>query len=79
LRLSIPVGSRVSFYGVAGVGYGDITYHPGAAVSGGTVKDLTNFHGVFDFGGGIDFRLTRPFSVRGEVRDFVTGSGLGGA
>ncbi len=39
----------------------------------------TTAHGVFGFGGGADVRLTRWFSLRMEVRDFVTGKGLGGA
>jgi hypothetical protein len=26
----------------------------------------------------MDFRLTRLLSVRGDIRDFVTGRGLGG-
>jgi len=33
---------------------------------------------ALDFGGGLDFRLTRLMSLRAEVRDFVTGRGLGG-
>ena len=33
---------------------------------------------VFDFGGGADVRLSRPFSLRVEVRDFVGGKGLSG-
>ena len=36
-------------------------------------------HGVFQFGGGVDLRLTERISIRGEVRDFVTGSGLSGS
>jgi hypothetical protein len=35
-------------------------------------------HGIFDFGGGVDMRLNRQISIRGEVRDYVTGEGLGG-
>ena len=33
---------------------------------------------ALDFGGGLDFRLTRLVSLRAEARDFVTGRGLGG-
>jgi hypothetical protein len=78
VRLHVPAGSRVSFYGTAGVGYCSFVYSPGFPLSGLPSKALTNYHGVVDFGGGIDFRLTRLLSLRGDVRDFVTGRGLGG-
>jgi hypothetical protein len=29
------------------------------------------------FGGGLDFRVTRLISLRGEVRDFVSRKGIG--
>ena len=32
---------------------------------------------AMDFGGGLDFRLTRLLSLRGDFRDFVTRAGLG--
>ena len=35
-------------------------------------------HPAFAFGGGVDFRMTRLISLRGEVRDYVTASRLGG-
>ena len=78
LRLSVPVGSRVSFYGAVGGGYVRFDADQENVNSGGHTQRLTNYHGAFDFGGGMDFRLTRLLSLRGEVRDFVTGSGLGG-
>ena len=49
------------------VGKGFVT-----ASSGWTVR------AAVEFGGGLDFRLTRLVSLRGEVRDFVSGRGLGG-
>lgn len=42
------------------------------------VKSTLTVHGGFDFGGGVDIRLSRYFSIRAEVRDFVTGAGLSG-
>jgi opacity protein-like surface antigen len=77
VRLHVPVGRRVSFYGAVGAGYGRFDYNETGA-NGHTIKSEATYHGVFDFGGGMDFRLTRLLGVRGEVRDFVTGKGLGG-
>jgi len=77
-RFMAPLNPRVSIYAVTGGGLGGFHY---PLVTGGaspTVKSTLTVHGVFDFGGGVDVRLTRHFSIRGEVRDFVTGSGLSG-
>ena len=76
-RLTVPLGSRWSFYGATGGGYVEFTADERLTPDG---KDhsLTNFHGAFDVGLGIDFRLTRLLSIRGESRDYVTGRGLGG-
>ena len=30
-----------------------------------------NFKGVYDFGGGVDVKMTRLFALRTEFRDFV--------
>lgn len=78
LRLKISPQSRVSFYGAAGVGI--------ASFGAGTIMaspPLTSVSGsrensfAVDFGGGLDLRLTRLLSLRGDVRDFVTKAGLG--
>ncbi|HTS25429.1 MAG TPA: hypothetical protein VMH81_06125 [Bryobacteraceae bacterium] len=77
-RLMVPLYRRLSGYAVTGVGGG--LFH-GIAVHGGsspTVSTYRTYHGVFDFGGGLDFRLLRWFSVRAEVRDLVTGEQLSG-
>jgi hypothetical protein len=77
-RLMVPVYRRISLYAATGVGPG--LFH-GVAVHDGpspTVSTFRTFHGVFEFGGGLDFRLLRWFSLRAEVRDLVTGKQLGG-
>ncbi len=79
VRYMVPVQSRVSLYAVAGGGSGTFDYPVVAASETPYVKTNDTWHGVFDFGGGIDIRLTRTFSVRAECRDFVTGKGLDGA
>ena len=79
VRLAAPLYKRFSVYGVTGVGGG--LFH-GVAVHEGdnpTVSTFRTYHGVFDFGGGLNFRLLRWFSLRAEIRDLVTGNQLGSA
>jgi len=60
---------------VAGGGVGVFrTPSPGAF----GVSSRGTTHGVFQFGGGADLRLTRLLSLRAEVRDVVTGRQFGG-
>jgi hypothetical protein len=79
VRFKLPIQSRLSVYGVAGGGIGsfgkDETNISGSGIYIGTNRTE---HGVLDAGGGLDFRLTRLLSLRGEGRDFVTGKNLGG-
>jgi hypothetical protein len=78
LRLMLPLHSRLSLYTVAGGGGG--SFHAPVITQSGTLAHMhTTSHGAFVFGGGTDVRLTRWFSLRGEVRDLVTGRGLSGA
>ena len=76
VHLHVPVGKRVSFYGAMGGGYGKFEYY-GAADPQGRIDTGTTYHGAFDYGGGADLRLTRLLGLRGDVRDYVTGRGLG--
>jgi len=79
VRFRVPVESHISFYGVAGGGIG--TFGTNLIASGpgsSSITTRTSVKGVFDFGGGMDFRLTRLLSLRGEVRDFATAKGLAG-
>jgi hypothetical protein len=75
VRYMVPVQSRLSLYAVAGGGVGTFDY---AAIAGTSVTTNDTWHGVFEWGGGIDIRLMRFLSVRVECRDFVTGKGLDG-
>lgn len=78
LRVKFSPQSRVSFYAAAGAGIasfaGTATIVPPLTVQAGNRRN--SFAG--GFGGGLDFRLTRLLSLRVDVRDFVTGAGLGG-
>ena len=79
VRVKFSPEARVSFYGAAGAGVASFT---GAVfVSPSSVESSTGRRNSYaiGFGGGIDFRLTRLLSLRGDVRDFITESGLGGA
>lgn len=68
LRGMFPVANRVSIYAAAGGGVAD--YH---------VWSNHIWHGLFDFAGGLDIRLSRRWSIRGELRDYISGLGLGGS
>jgi opacity protein-like surface antigen len=78
VRAKFSPQSRVSFYAAAGLGFA--SFAPTSSIS---VPSLTVISGnrqnsfAVGFGGGIDFRLTRLLSLRGDLRDFVTGAGLG--
>jgi hypothetical protein len=79
VRFNMAPHSRISFYGAAGVGPAAFD-ETKTVVGKGFVSTSTGWtvSVAADFGGGLDFRLTRLMSLRAEVRDFVTGSGLGG-
>ena len=81
VRFKTPTFGRVSFYGLAGGGIGSF-WKVDDVVSGvtGTVMADTRFQvsPVFDFGGGMDLRLSRLLSLRAEGRDFFSGANLGG-
>ncbi|MDR3702720.1 MAG: hypothetical protein P4L56_23950 [Candidatus Sulfopaludibacter sp.] len=78
VRYMVPVQSRLSLYAVAGGGVGTFDYPVVGAGDTPYVATNDTWHGVFEFGGGIDIRLIRFLSVRAECRDFVTGKGLDG-
>jgi hypothetical protein len=78
VRFMAPLQPRISVYGALGGGAAGF-YEP--AILAGSTPVLLNHrttNGVFDFGGGVDVRLSRRFSIRSEVRDFVTAQGLSG-
>ena len=73
LRLKVLPTARLSPWVAVGGGYA--LYEQSAKLSNGqnTTSKFLN-RGVFDFGGGLDYRLFRFFGLRGEVRDFVSGN-----
>jgi hypothetical protein len=78
IRLMAPLQSRISAYGSLGGGVGGFEYPTVLPTAPPVLSQTLTYHGVVEFGGGLDIRLWRRFSLRGEVRDFVTGQGLSG-
>lgn len=79
LRFMVPIHARIAIFGTVAGGGGRFNY---PVVIGGAEPRVTSnstVHGIFQFGGGVDFRLVKRLSIRGELRDFVTGSGLSGS
>lgn len=77
-RLMVPVESRISVFGAVGGGGGRFRNYTLSPDSPPQLKNHGVYHGVFSAGGGIDFRISRHFSIRVDARDYVTGRGLGG-
>lgn len=73
VRLKFLPGSRLSPWVAVGGGYG--LYQQSAQLSNdqNTTDKFLN-RGVFDYGGGLDYRLFRFIGLRGEVRDFFSGN-----
>jgi hypothetical protein len=80
VRFNVAPHSRVSFYVAGGLGLAAFQESK-SVVGGGLISSSVRWTvaGALDFGGGLDFRLTRLISLRAEARDFVvTGRRLGG-
>src|SRR6266852_1152382 len=73
LRLKFFPGSRLSPWVAIGGGYA--LYEQSERLSNGqnTSNKFLN-RGVFDYGGGLDYKLFRFIGLRGEVRDFLSGN-----
>ncbi len=75
LKLKVFPGGGLSPYLVGGVGLGRFSQSDtNIDGSPNTAGDRTNTSFVFNFGGGVDLNILGPISVRGEVRDFMTGT-----
>ncbi|MBI4903417.1 MAG: aquaporin [Acidobacteria bacterium] len=78
IRVKLAPGARVSPYVAAGGGYA-LFEQSRELLSGGTSSVARHkSSGAFDFGGGVDVRFWRFVSLRGEVRDYVSGNPLFG-
>lgn len=77
LRYHYQLAPRIAVYAAAGAGIAHKEERFGTVVgnvTGNSVieRDESNTGGAYNFGGGLDFRLTRLWSLRGEVRSFRT-------
>ena len=77
-RLMVPLEPRISVFGAVGGGGGQFHNYTLSSDNPPQLKTHSVYHGVFSAGGGIDFRISRHFSIRVDARDYVTGRDLGG-
>jgi opacity protein-like surface antigen len=74
LKLKVFPGGGISPYAVSGIGFGRFGLSDTNIDGSPVVGDRSNTSFVFNFGGGVDLNVLGPLSVRGEVRDFMTGT-----
>jgi opacity protein-like surface antigen len=74
IRVKFRPTSRISPYAVVGGGYAD--YEQSLTRIDGRPNQASRelARGVFDFGAGVDVHVWRFVALRGEARDFYTGS-----
>ena len=74
IRVKFLPDARVSPYATIGGGLG-VYEHSTTLLSGGpNPAPRTVNRGTFTFGGGVDFKVRNWLALRGEVRDFYSGS-----
>jgi hypothetical protein len=74
VKLKVFPGSGFSPYIVSGIGFGRFSSSDTNINGSPNTGDRANTSFVFNFGGGVDFNVLGPISLRGEVRDFMTGT-----
>jgi hypothetical protein len=78
VRWKLWVHSRVSFYAALGGGIASFGTQTSTVGPGVSTSSRRTTGPALDFGGGVDFRVTRLLSIRCEGRDYVTRSDAGG-
>lgn len=73
LKLKLLPGAPYSPYMFAGVGYARFS-ESDARIGGAPNTTRGTNRAAFDFGGGVDVKVFPYLSLRGEVRDFVSGN-----
>ncbi len=74
LKLKFVPGWRVSPYVAAGGGFARFRESDFRTNNQPNTGKIGTNTGVFNYGGGVDLSVFRYLSLRGEVRDFVTGN-----
>jgi hypothetical protein len=73
-RVKLAPDSRISPWAEIGGGYGQYE-HSTTRLDGQPNQAPRRLHrGVLEFGGGVDVKVIRFFSLRGEIRDYFSGS-----
>ena len=74
LKLKVLPVAPISPYGFVGAGIA--RFHSGSSLANGqpNTGDQSATRGAVDFGAGVDWKVLPFFSVRGEVRDFYSGT-----
>ena len=74
LKLKLLPVAPISPYGFVGAGFA--RFHPSSSLINGqsNTGDQSATRGAVDFGAGVDWKVMPFFSVRGEVRDFYSGT-----
>lgn len=74
IRVKLNPRGRIQPYGTLGAGYA--LYEQSTTVLSGALNSAHRHltRGAFQYGGGVDLPLFRRVSLRGEIRDFYTGS-----
>ena len=74
IKLKLAPGFKWSPYGFAGVGVGRLNASDTQTDGQPNSADRTRVAAAYDFGGGIDVKVFPHLSLRGEVRDFYSGT-----
>jgi opacity protein-like surface antigen len=74
LRLKFNGAGRISPYGAIGGGWAVFEQSTNQLNGAPNPASRLVNHGAFDYGAGVDLRFWRFVGLRGEVRDFYTGS-----
>jgi hypothetical protein len=74
VRLKVLPKSRISPYFAIGGGYADYEHSTTELNGQPNPASRQLARGVFDFGAGVDVHVWRYVALRGEARDFYTGS-----
>jgi hypothetical protein len=74
IRVKFLPGSRLSPYVAVGGGYADYEQSNKRLDGGANQAPRELARGVFDFGAGFDVKVWRFLALRGEARDFYSGS-----
>jgi len=74
LKLKLLPGAFISPYAVGGIGLARFKESDTLINGLPNPGDRANTTWAFDFGGGVDLNILPVFAIRGEVRDYLTGT-----